>query len=450
VQEANTDIVHPFRVLFSEMTGRGAQMSIVTSTESRAQHRNVYDPPPPDGMAHRSYLSPDGRWLIAVEMDIRSWLPCHLVPFDRSSQGRPVGPVASQCTDAAWSPDGKWMYFTATTANGVHIWRQRFPDGTPEQITSGVSSEEGIQFSPDGRSFVTSIGTSQSTLWVHNARGERQITSEGFSFLPTISSDGKKLYYLVRTFGTRTWYQGDLWVADLDTGQRQRLFPDFQMKHYSISPDSQRAVFVAVDEAGRSPVWLASLGGQTPPRQLTTMDGGQAFFGAPGEVVFGSLDQTGGFVYRIKEDGSDLQKMIPTAPLLPFAVSPDGRWVPVMDPQAFGALLVYEAQSGSPMRLCDSCSPPQGTDPMPPPLSWAPDGRFVYVKFGSSTYAIPLRPGETLPPMLAAGVASKEGLAALPGAMLVSEQEVYPGPEPSTYALMKVTSQRNIYRVSVP
>jgi serine/threonine protein kinase len=445
VHEANTDVVHPSRVLFSEMTG--AQMSIVTSTESRAQHRTVYDPPPPAGMAHRSYLSPDGKWLIAVEMDIRSWLPCRLVSFDGSSRGTLVGPVPSQCTDAGWSPDGKWMYFTATTVNGIHIWRQRFPDGTPEQVTFGVVSEEGIHFSPDGRSFVTSIGTSQSTVWVHDARGDRQITSEGFSFLPTISPDSKKLYYLVRTYGRRTWFQGDLWVADLDTGQRQRLFPDFQITHYSISADGQRAVFVAVDEQGRSPVWLASLSGQTPPRQLTTMDAGRAFFGAPGDVVFGSLDQ--GFVYRIKEDGSEVQK-ISVAPLLPFAVSPDGRWVPVMDPQAWGALMVYQAGSGSPIRVCDRCSPPQGTDPMPPPLSWTPDGRFVYLKFGSATYAIPLQPGQTLPRRLASGVTSKEDLATLPGAKLVSEQEVYPGPDPSTYALMKVTSQRNIYRISVP
>jgi hypothetical protein len=34
------------------------------------------------------------------------------------------------------------MYFTAETANGVHTWRQRFPDGTPEQVTFGVVEEE--------------------------------------------------------------------------------------------------------------------------------------------------------------------------------------------------------------------------------------------------------------------------------------------------------------------
>jgi hypothetical protein len=31
-------------------------------------------------------------------------------------------------------------------------------------------------------------------------------------------------------------------------------------------------VFVAVDEHGRSPVWIASLNGQTPPRRLTTIE----------------------------------------------------------------------------------------------------------------------------------------------------------------------------------
>ena len=45
--------------------------------------------------------------------------------------------------------------------------------------------------------------------------------------------------------------QGGLWVADVETGRRQRLVPDFELTHYSISGDGQRVVFVAVDEQGR-------------------------------------------------------------------------------------------------------------------------------------------------------------------------------------------------------
>ena len=311
-------------------------------------------------MAHRSYRSPDGQWVLVVEMDDKSWLPCRLVPFDGGSTGKPVGPVPAQCTDAAWSPDGTWMYFTAMTANGVHIWRQRFPDGAPEQVTFGAGTEEGIHFAPDGRSFVTSVGTSQSTLWVHDSRGDRQITSEGYVFMPSLSADGKKLYYLVRSYGLRSWNQGGLWVADLETGQRQRLLTDFQIIHYSISADGQRVVFVSVDEQGRNPVWLSSLNAQLPPRQVSTMDAAAAFFGAPGEVLFAG--QKDFYVYRVKDDGSELQKVI-TTPLLPLAVSPDGQWIAVQDPTAWGALVVYPAGGGSPRRLCDLCAPPWGTEP---------------------------------------------------------------------------------------
>ena len=45
-------------VLFSEMTGRGWQMSIVSSTESRTSQQTIYMPSP-TGMAHRSYLAPN-------------------------------------------------------------------------------------------------------------------------------------------------------------------------------------------------------------------------------------------------------------------------------------------------------------------------------------------------------------------------------------------------------
>jgi hypothetical protein len=66
-------------------------------------------------------------------------------------------------------------------------------------------------------------------------------------------------------------------------------------------------------------------------------------------------------------------------------------------------------------------------------------------------YVIPLKPGQILPPIPSSGFPSKEAVAALPGARLISEEGgVFPGPNPSTYAFMKVTTQRNIYRVPVP
>lgn len=148
----NTD-TRPYRVMYSALTGEGVHMGIFTATESRSDQRTVYMPASMDGMAHRSFLSPDGKSVIVVEMDLNKWLPCRLVAFDGSSPELRAGPASAQCTFAGWTPDGKWMYVSADTGSGFHIWRQRFPDGTPEQVTSGATEEHGVSFAPDWKIF---------------------------------------------------------------------------------------------------------------------------------------------------------------------------------------------------------------------------------------------------------------------------------------------------------
>lgn len=439
----------PPRVLFSEMTGRGGQMSLVTATESRANARTVYLPQRLIGMAHRSYASPDRKWLLAVEME-EAWRPCRLVPLDGTAPGTPVGPAPAQCTDAAWSPDGKWMYFSTNTGEGTHVWRQRFPDGTPEQVTFGVTEEHGIDFAPDGRSFVTSIGSSQSTIWLHDSNGTRQLTSEGYAFRPRVSPDGRRVYYLVRGKSTDSFFSGGLWVAELQTGAPQRVLPEFDMQDYDISADGQRIAFVD----GRAPyaLWIAPLDAQTAPRQIAS---GSAFvvkFATPGEIVFAAAETDGTIVIRrIAESGGGLDKTLETTNILPFDASRDGRYVLAQDSRRWGTLKVFERGKGDAIVVCEKCSPPLGTEPRPPDAQWSPDGSLFYLKFEGSTYAIPVSVDRPLPKIPPKGFQSKDEIAALPGARRVSDEpNVFPGPNASIYAFTKVTTQRNIYRVPVP
>ena len=440
-------------VLYSETTGRDVQMAIVTSSESRAQRRVVYMPPETE-MAHRSYLAPDGKNVLLVQMSYFSWMPCRLLPFGGNSLGTMVGPQPAQCTDAAWSPDGKWMYFTANAGNGFHVWRQRFPNGKPEQVTSGITEEEGIEFVPDGRSFVTSIGTRTSTIWVRDERGERQITFEGYGMLPSISADGKKVYYLLREGGATSYVSGALWVADLTNEDRQPLLRGFLMQTYDVSDDGASVVFVASNDTARSSLWIADLSGQSPPRRLVPNDALQVVFEAPDKIIFAARERERNFVYRINVDGTERAKLFAASDLV--AASPDGRWIAVWAPGAAADLVnatwVYPAAGGAPRLICGQCgsTPSFERGPWPPNVGWSPDGRFLYLDLFGTPYAVRLKPGESLPRLPAEGLKTDAQVAALPGAQRIPQVYAFVGPHPELYAFTRVSIQRNIYRVPVP
>ena len=59
-----------------------------------------------------------------------------------------------------------------------------------------------------------------SHLALHDdATGDKQITSEGYAFFPTLSPDGKKYYCFALVTGSHFLLQAaELWVSDVATG----------------------------------------------------------------------------------------------------------------------------------------------------------------------------------------------------------------------------------------
>jgi len=442
--------VGPQRLLFSEIK-KGIHMALVTATESRTESRDIYVPPHERGMAHRSYLSPDGKSVLLAEMDNVGWLPCRVVPFDGSSAGRQVGPPNAQCTVAAWSPDGKWVYLNSNAGGGFHVWRQRLPDGQPEQITSGPTEEEGIALAADGRSFVSSVGVRQSAVWVREGSAERQVSSEGYATAPALSPDGKKLYYLVRRGASRAFVVGELWVTELDSGRNERLLPGFEVTGYDISADRKRVVFAALDSASKPHIWLASLDRRFPPRQLSSSDEDSPVFSASGDIFFRVLEGKFNFVYRMKEDGSGRQKVVAN-PVIGFTgVSPDGQWVlafaEASGAEASSAAVAYPVNGGPPIHIYDGIAS----------LKWSSDGKLVYLFFrglggmgAAKTFVVRVAPGKPLPAFPPSGVKSEADVKALPVVTVIDRGMVYPGPDPSVYTFARETVQRNLYRIPIP
>ena len=239
------------QLLFSRIRS-GQHMGIVTGTAIGPEFRERYFPRHERAMAHYSAVSPDHRAALVVEMDENGqWAPCRLISLNGRFDAGPIGPPGP-CTSVGWSPDGSWMYFTASVDEHSHLWRQRFPGGEPELITPGPIEAEGVAVEKNGRSIITSMGVHESSIWIHDLNGERSLSSEGEIVAdisrPSFAADDSVLYYLLRHGSDGSG--PELWRMTVDSGKSEAVFPGVSMIAYDVSPDGKQVVYAAARHAG--------------------------------------------------------------------------------------------------------------------------------------------------------------------------------------------------------
>jgi serine/threonine protein kinase len=449
------------RVMFSEIR-EGLHMGVITSTLSRGDVREVYYPESELGMAHRSYLSPDGESVLLAEM-ATGWLPCRVVPFDGSSDGIRVGPENAACTSGAWSGDGRYVYLTVETEGQNHIWRQRYPGGEPEQLTFGPTEQEGIAMDPDGDSFITAVGTVSWAVWVDQGEGERQISEQGDGMTPLLSADGRSLYYLERRSGSL----GEMIRIDLPTGKRERLLQGFSLptsgvnltgyRLYDISADGSRVVFVAQSAEGALELWVTRLDGRGSPTRLPASSPDVARFGPDGWVYYQDVGD-GSFLYRVRDDGTGRERVL-EVPLIGFGgLSPNGDWAIVrladsagkersaMDGSVIQTTSIWAQKldgSEAPIQVCTFCIW----------ADWGPGGDYLHLQTagGGDFLAVPIPPGAVLPRFPPDGLPADDfptwGDALVPGGEILFGVSFAPGASPSNYAIARQTVHRNLYRI---
>jgi Tol biopolymer transport system component len=400
---------------------------------------------------HLSYASPDRKWVLVLEMN-PVWQPCRVVPVDGRSAGRPVGPTG-RCTSAAWSPDGKWMYFGVEVDGSHHVWRQRFPDGQPEQITSGPTEEDGVAVAPDGRSLITSIGMRQTAVWIHDARGDRPLTSQGHVpyfetnglSIPVFSRDGKSLFYL------KSASQGEpteLWRMDTASEKSEKALPGISMVEFDVSDDAKEVVYSAQPPGERLQLWVGTLDRRSPPQLISASGEASPHFGPDGRIVYRSFDGTNHYLAQMNRDGSGRSNVVPYPIGNIISMSPDRRWITTSAtmPDGIGGTYAVPVAGGAPQRICSGCG-----------AIWGPDGKFLYVfvqqpSLGDpgKTRVFPLPPGEMLPKLPTLGMrapAAPDDPKLFPGSYLIDAYGISPSPDPSVYAYVKTTMHRNLFRI---
>jgi eukaryotic-like serine/threonine-protein kinase len=431
------------RLLFSELR-EGAHMVVVTTDESRGNSRDVYVPAGKRSMAHHAYLSPDGRRVLIVEMDSReAILPCRLVPFQGTNEVKVVGPPNGSCLAGGWSPDSQWIYLTAKT-DDFHVWRQRVPDGEPEQLTFGPTSQEGIAMAPDGKSLITSVGTQDRTAWVHDKDGEHQVSSEGNTLKPKFSADGRNLYFLMANGQTRGM---ELWSKDLSSGRVEKVLPGYAMEQYSVSNDGKEVAFSMSDQSGRSKLWIAPTSRRSAPREFSSaFIEDQPLFLPDGDLLFRAIEGGSNFIYRMKADGTGRSKISSQRVLDFLSVSPDGRWgvaaVPSSDEDHPMATMAMAVDGSATVPLCAGyCA-----------LTWDTTGRYAFLsesELFDGGYRIPVAHDTGLPLLPAGGFASAKELRNSKMDTLIPWY-VESAISPTTYAYTREDARRNLYRIQLP
>lgn len=430
-------------LLFSEIK-EGLHLAVVTTDLARGQSRDVYVPPNARGMAHYSYLSPDGKWVLIVEMNARGELRnCLYVPFRGNDPPKQIGDPSSVCKAAAWSADGKWVYFTQKHADRTHIWRRLFPDGQPEQVTNGTNDEDGIAVAPDGKSLITSVGVEDTMVWIHDQKGDHQVASEGDAMHPRLSADGKKVYYL---YAGNQKNGHELWVTDIAGGNSASLLPGYSPDDFAVSADGQLLAFTLPDEKGRPALWLAPANHRSSPRKINAQfPQDQPVFLPNGDLLARVNEGSTNSVYRMGPDGSNPRKLFPTPILELSTASPDGRWVLAAvssTSEDFPAIEVaLPVEGGAPVPLCGLICD----------ISWGPQMDFLFFEISgqTSTYAVPLRSGHALPDLPPTGITSLDELKKIKG-VKVLPQPTAAALSLAQYVYTRQNIRRNLYRVPIP
>jgi dipeptidyl aminopeptidase/acylaminoacyl peptidase len=293
----------------------------------------------------------------------------------------------------------------------------------------------------------------QSTVWVHDSRGDRPVSGEGFASLPGLgatnhpwadsvfSADGKRLFYLLGQRVPRQFGSGQLWVADLDSGRTEAVIPGVLVTEFDIAPDGQRVTFETQDENGARNAWLAPLDRSSPPQRLAGSVALMPHFAADGNVYMFVPEGGQRFLYKVGADRI-ARKLGPISGNF-IGLSPRGDWLI----EGYDPVTARPVRGGVSIPVC-RCS-----------LAWGPDSKFLYLRFqdygglgGGRTIAIGLPPDKELPVLPPSGLKSAKdvkGLKVVGDIDMTGLGYFVPGPNPSIYAYTKVTVLRNLFRIPI-
>jgi hypothetical protein len=171
--------------------------------------------------------------------------------------------------------------------------------------------------------------------------------------------------------------------VELKWGRNEPLLPGFSVtslanmqRAYDISSDSHQVIASVLDRQGKSKLWLLPLDRSAPPRQIPNVQGDMPLFGPYQQILFRGFEGALAYIYRVNQDGSNLEKVIerPIAALV--GISPDGHWLVAKIPGKQGSSTeLFPIVGGAPVKITANGA----FGLLDNNVQWSADGRQVFI-----------------------------------------------------------------------
>ncbi|MGC2732498.1 MAG: protein kinase [Candidatus Acidiferrales bacterium] len=320
---------------------------------------------------------PGGSRLLVVTADPVSSLEgfrAHEIDIAKKTE-TDLGEIPGIAPGVVWADAGNTILFSRTVNGLTNIWKYGLTDKKLEQVTLGTGPDTWPMPDPGGKGLYFVNGKSSGFLTAYNTHTKQftDIAAENAT-QPAISPDGKKVMYITVPARDRN----ELWVADIDGGNKTKIAAGDSLATGFWSPDSSQLSFIEEKPGSPDKPYIAHADGSG--LQQLTWSGGtvQALqFSADQKTVYlNSLEKTANSVTVSKEsaDGSTPEKLSDTCGFA-FAVAPGGKYLLTL--RGGGAKVgVYQ------LSLADGTCSPLVTGVVTFGVVFAKDGK-------SFTYAVP-------------------------------------------------------------